>query len=247
MIELQSVADIVYDNFNVSSVFEKLNIDYCCNGERTLSEVCEEKGLNIEEVKRSIEEAKENNAIPFAKWPSDLLIDYVLKIHHRNIRNNGPKVLSLLEKVLSVHGDKYHSLSSVHSLFVESLEDLESHLLKEENVLFPYCLELFEAQQEGVKLEPMHCGTVLNPIGVMRMEHESEGNRYALIAKLTNNYTVADDACDSYKQLMKDLKEFMTALHEHIHLENNILFPHFIELEKNVVDNVGCGSTCGGY
>lgn len=240
----KSVGEIVASNFSVAKLFEEYGIDYCCHGEIELDVACAEKGLPMDEVIKAIKAKEQQESIPFAQWPSDLLIDYVLKIHHRNIRSKGAPLLELMEKVMSVHGDKYHNLTQVHSLFVESLEDLEMHLVKEEQVLFPYCLELFEANDRGEILEPMHCGTVLNPIGVMRMEHEAEGNRYAMIGKLTNNYTVSDEACVSYKLLMNDLKLFMTALHEHIHIENNILFPNFVEMEKKVV-NFSEGGVCG--
>lgn len=158
-------------------------------------------------------------------WPMDLLMDYILKIHHRGIRKNGPELLELIAKVRDVHFDEHPFLGELYQMVKESLEDLESHLQKEENVLFPYLYELFEASENGVRMGRMHCGTVRNPIRVMFSEHDGETRRYNYIKSLTNNFEVPADACDKYRMMMEKLELFMNALFEHIYLENEILFP----------------------
>ena len=174
-------------------------------------------------------------AIPFASWPLDLLMDYILKIHHRGIRSRGSELMELLEKVERVHGEAHPELHELRALVSESLQDLEMHLQKEENVLFPYLYELYAAQQQGQRMEPMHCGTIANPIRVMKMEHEGEGNRYLHIIELTRHFSVPQDGCASYRLLMQELEAFVDALFEHIHLENNLLFPRFEEIERKIV------------
>ena len=134
-----------------------------------------------------------------------------------------------------MHGEAHPELHELHVLFVESLQELEMHLQKEENVLFPYLLELFDASEQGRYIEQMHCGTVANPIRVMRMEHEGEGNRYHRIAELTNGFTAPADGCNSYRLLMQELEDFVRHLYEHIHLENNLIFPMAVELEEKWV------------
>ena len=176
-----------------------------------------------------------NGRIPFASWPLDLLMDYILKIHHRGIRARGPELLALLEKVERVHGEAHPELHELKALVSESLEDLEMHLQKEENVLFPYLYELYAAKEQGQRMAPMHCGTIANPIRVMKMEHEGEGNRYLHIIQLTNHFSVPQDGCASYRLLMQELEAFVDALFEHIHLENNLLFPRFEEIEQEIV------------
>lgn len=194
-------------------------------------------GVDIERVVAALESgtADGNTAIPFASWPTDLLIDYVLKIHHRNIRAKGPRLLADIEKIERVHSARHPELSQLVDLFRLSLEDLENHLQKEEQVLFPYCYSLFEAEANGEQREQMHCGTVANPIRVMLREHNDEGTRYKYIRNLMNDFRAPEDACASYRLMLNDLEAFMDGLFEHIHIENNILFPRFVELEHKCV------------
>ena len=232
-----SVGSIVSNNYATARVFKYFGIDFCCGGSATLGEACRAAGADVDKVCEALANREESSsmAIPFDSWPTDLLIDYVLKIHHRGIRAKGPRLLADIELVAQSHGDKHPELVQLTSLFASSLEDLENHLQKEEQVLFPYCLELFEANMRGLRGERMHCGTVANPIRVMLREHSDEGTRYRYIRNLMNGFAVPDDACVSYRLMLQDLEAFMDGLFEHIHLENNILFPRFVRLEAKCV------------
>ena len=137
-----------------------------------------------------------------------------MKIHHRGIRAKGPQIEALLTKVTEAHSKNHPDLS------------------KEENVLFPYVYEMFQAKEEGLKVAKFHCGTILYPIEVMEDEHNHEGERFEKISSLTNGFTAPEDACASFRLVLQQLKQFEEALHEHIHLENNIIFPRALELEK---------------
>ncbi len=236
-LKLKNVGEIVAKNYSTARVFKKYGIDYCCHGDCSLVEACVKKNLSLDKIAEellSIEVINEKN-IPFESWPLDLLIDYVLKIHHRGIRKNGPILIELIKKVRDVHGKNHPELVELYNLVSESLIDLDSHLLKEENVLFPYLYELFKSYANGMVMEPMHCGTISNPIRVMRMEHEAEGNRYLHIRELTNNFEIPEDGCATYRVMMKELEFFIDALFEHIHIENNILFPGFEKVERECV------------
>lgn len=233
----RSVGSIVNDNFATARIFKYFGIDFCCGGSISLAEACRMAGVDVESVVAAINEgiAEGDTAIPFAQWPTDLLIDYVLKIHHRNIRSKGPVLLADIKKVAAVHGDRHPELGQLTDLFRMSLDDLENHLQKEEQVLFPYCYSLFEAAERGQHSEQMHCGTVANPIRVMLREHNDEGTRYKYIRNLMNDFRTPEDACASYRLMLADLEAFMDGLFEHIHIENNILFPRFVELEAKCV------------
>lgn len=234
----EEVGAIVAREYATANVFAKFGIDFCCHGNATLADACAQAGVSVDEVISALATPEKENFsshAEFASWPMDLIIDYVLKIHHRGIRKNGPGILELLNKVVSVHGEKHPELIELQALFAESLEELGMHLQKEENVLFPYLLELFEASERQTPIQPMHCGSVENPIAVMKMEHEGEGNRYMYIAKLTNDYIAPADACDSYRLVYSQIEGFMKTLFEHIHLENNIIFPMAVELERQWV------------
>lgn len=232
-----SVSSIVNENFSAARVFKYFGIDFCCGGGAMLADACRIAGADIEKVCEALVANRDvrGGAIPFASWPTDLLIDYVLKIHHRGIRTKGPRLLEDVKRVAEVHGTVHPELNQLVTLFAASLEDLESHLQKEEQVLFPYCLNLFEASMRKERVEKMHCGTVANPIRVMHSEHSDEGTRYKYIRNLMNGFAAPDDACASYKLMLEELEEFMDGLFEHIHIENNILFPRFLHLEKKVV------------
>ena len=233
----KSVGSIVNDNFATARIFKSFGIDFCCGGAMPLVDACRQAGVDVEKVVEALDNHRSTtgDAIPFDSWPTDLLIDYVLKIHHRNIRSKGPELLTLIEKVADRHSDNHPELRDLVSIFASSLEDLENHLQKEEQVLFPYCYRLFEAAESGDHTEKMHCGTVANPIRVMHREHYDEGTRYRFIRNLVSNFAIPEDACASYRLMLHDLEIFMDALFEHIHIENNILFPRFVELEARCV------------
>ena len=236
-IKQTAVGQIVADEFATAKVFRRYGIDFCCHGSTPLAEACAQAGIDVDTVIGELSKGAQTNGggIPFASWPLDLLIDYVLKIHHRGIREKGPGLLSLIRKVREAHGTNHPELYEIDELMRFSLEDLENHLQKEENVLFPYLYELFEAAREGRGISPMHCGSIANPIRVMTQEHENEGERYLYIQRLTHDFQVPEDACASYRLMLEELAEFMNALFEHIHIENNILFPRFIKIEREVV------------
>lgn len=234
----RSIRSIVNDNFATVRVFKYFGIDFCCGGAVNLGDACRLAGADTYSVLEALDNIKseEQSVIPFDSWPTDLLIDYVLKIHHRNIRRRGPQLLLDIERVAHSHGDRHPELLKLRDHFAFSLEDLENHLQKEEQILFPYCYKLFDQAERGLKHEKMHCGSVANPIRVMLREHNDEGTRYKYIRSLLNNFQAPDDACPSYRLMLQDLEAFMDALFEHIHLENNILFPRFEELERRCVE-----------
>lgn len=233
----RSVGSIVNDNFATARVFKYFGIDFCCGGSATLEDACRAAGADVEKVIAALEAdgGADGGAIPFDRWPTDLLIDYVLKIHHRGIRAKGPGLLNDIRTVARVHGDAHPELLQLIPLFERSLADLESHLQKEEQVLFPYCYALFDAHLRGDVHQAMHCGSVANPIRVMLHEHNDEGTRYKFIRVLMKNFVAPEDACATYRLMLQDLEAFMDALFEHIHIENNILFPRFVELESRCV------------
>ena len=217
--DLQTVGQIVADRFDTTRIFYRYGIDFCCHGDTLFIEACKKKGVDPNQVAKELDEVVEVPFVcapAFSEWPLDLLIDYVLKIHHRNIRKEGPKIEILLDKVVKVHGAKHLYLYQVQQHFHESLIDLESHLSKEENILFPYVYELCFAGMEERKIESFHCGTIRYSIEAMEKEHSIEGERFALISSLTNGFTPPDDACSSYRLVLQQLKQFDEALHEHI-------------------------------
>ena len=234
IVEEQIIGELVAQNYKTASVFKKFKIDFCCNGNRTISEACERKNLNavvlINELNKMIISQEQN--IDFNSWELDLLADYIEKTHHRYVIAKIEEIKPYLNKVVKVHGNHNPELKEIEILFNQSAHELTQHLQKEEMVLFPFIRNMVNSKIEKKPLLIPHFGTVENPISMMKNEHQNEGERFEKIAGLSNNYTPPSHACNTYRVTFALLKEFEDNLHQHIHLENNILFPKAIHLEK---------------
>ncbi|MFT3904630.1 MAG: iron-sulfur cluster repair di-iron protein [Niabella sp.] len=237
----KTIGEIVAKDFRTAAIFTSNKMDFCCGGHKTVKEVCEKKNVdeaaliaNLEAVLRT----KPENQIDFLSWPLDLLSDYIVKTHHRYVTEKIPVIQQYLTKLCRVHGERHPELLEVNQLFSECAEALTAHLQKEENILFPFIAEMVEAKIQGGKPENPHFGTVDNPINMMVHEHEAEGERLIKIATLTNEYNPPVDACNTYRVAFAMLKDFEQNLHVHVHLENNILFPKAIEMEKSFSEPV---------
>lgn len=230
-----SVGEIVASDINLAAILNNYQIDFCCGGDKSLYTICEEKGLDFDDIVKELatnSQSLTTIGLQFDQWRTDLLIDYIVKYQHDYIRIQGPRTLQLLDKVASVHGDANPNLKVILQLFTESLGDLYQHLDKEEMVLFPFIYELLNTRQQGGSLPSFHCGSIENPISVMLSEHANEGDRFRRISELSHGYSCPEYACESYKLVMKLLQEFEANLHLHIHLENNILFHKAIDLQN---------------
>ncbi len=232
----KTIGEIVAADFRTAAIFKKHGIDFCCRGGRTIEEACEKKKVLEEQLIDELSSLPSGNGdtVDVTGWPLDLLANYIVKIHHEYVREKTPILLQFLDKLCKVHGDRHPELFEINQLFTESAHDLSEHLQKEERVLFPFIEKLVKASQTGEPLEATHFGTVENPIEMMKHEHTVEGDRFANIAKLTSGYLPPADACNTYKVTYAMLEEFENDLHRHIHLENNILFPKAIALEKKM-------------
>ena len=215
-------------------VFEKLGIDYCCGGAKPLGEVCQTAGVTVAAVARSIEElssqAPAETKDPRAESLASLA-SYIVNKHHRFTRDELDALEPLLEKVRSVYGEKRPELLQIQELFGKLKNELLPHMLKEENILFPYIIQMEDAVTAGLAAPVPMFGTVRNPVRMMMFEHDAAGEVLRGIQQLSDQFTVPADACLSYKTLYRRLEELTTDLHQHIHLENNILFPRAIEME----------------
>lgn len=235
ILESTTIGEIVAADYRTAALFSQLGIDFCCKGHRTLEEVCSKKNLNLENIKydlKSIMSKSDQNNIDFKSWEIDLLADYVEKTHHRYVEEKSQVLLSMLDKICKVHGDRHPELFEVHQLFLESAQELAAHMKKEELILFPFIRKMVTAKRGQQPLEPPHFGTVENPISMMMHEHDAEGERFRKIALLTDNYSPPADACTTYRTAFSMLDHFEKDLHKHIHLENNILFPSAQQMEK---------------
>lgn len=236
-IENQIIGELVAQDYRTASIFKKYGIDFCCKGNRTIKEACDDKSINSKLVINDLNDVahiQEKNTTDFKSWPLDLLTDYVEKKHHRYVEEKIIEIKPYLDKICKVHGGKHPELLEINKNFKDTSDELTKHMKKEELILFPYIRALVKAKQKGINVNGPTFGTVKNPIEIMMQEHVLEGNRFEKIAALSNNYTPPGDGCSTYRVTYALLKEFEDDLHLHIHLENNILFPKAIELEKEI-------------
>lgn len=229
----QTVAEIVTENYKTADIFKKKGIDFCCGGKVTLKDICAKKNIPYNELKTELEKVDQKNDQPddFNNWSLDRLADHIINVHHQYVRENIPILSQYANKVARVHGDANPEVVEINYLFQLIAEDLERHMIKEENILFPYIKNLAQVEAEKIPFALPHFGTVQNPINMMEHEHDVVGEYGHKIAELSNQYTPPAHACNTYRVLFAKLKEFEEDLHLHIHLENNILFKKAIELE----------------
>jgi len=213
-------------------LFETLKIDYCCGGNRPLTEACASAGVEVDSVMEQLSVLGKSDpvdsAVDFQKLSLTELITHILETHHVFTKSEIARIRALVTKVIGAHGANHPELLTVGELFQRLCSDLEPHMFKEERVLFPYIVRMEQA--ETVLAAPF--GTVKNPIRMMMMEHDTAGDLLRKLRAATSDYRVPPDACISYQTLYQALEGFEKDLHQHIHLENNVLFPKAVELES---------------
>lgn len=223
----QTLASIVTQHHQLVPVLEKYHLDFCCKGKRTLLQACEEKGLSMEQLLTEIEgmESPVNNKqLPFNQMDEQQLISYILVHHHFYVNQSMPTILAHLEKVASKHGERYPYMIKVYQLFGAIKEEMTAHMQKEETILFPRIKEVGQLATEEKK-STLSKGYINGPVNIMEMEHDHAGEMLYEIRQLTNNYTPPEDACTTFNVCLAELKAFEEDLHQHVHLENNLLFP----------------------
>lgn len=235
----QIVGELVAHDYRMATVFKKYGIDFCCQGNKTVAEAAEKRKADIHAVLNDLKlvaEAREQ-ITDFNSWPLDILADYIEKKHHRYVEEKSLEIKPYLSKICNVHGDHHPELFEIQEQFNAAVGELAVHMKKEEFILFPFIRKLSKAKQESRRIDAPPFGTIQNPIAMMNQEHETEGDRFQEIDRLSNNYTPPEDACNTYRVTFSLLQEFEQDLHMHIHLENNILFPQSIKLEKQVMES----------
>ena len=237
-IDNKTVAEVVSENIKTAHVFKKYGIDFCWGGGITIDKGCEKKNLDYSQLKEELLKVDDApKAYNYNSWKLDFLIDHILNVHHTYVEESIPLILQYSNRVAEVHGHHYTEVLKINSLFNAVADELASHMNKEENILFPYIKSLLQLELSEEPLSPPPFGSINNPIAMMESEHESAGDIFKEIAKLTNNYTPPEDACNTFRALYAKLDEFEQDLHQHIHLENNILHPKAKLLEQNLINN----------
>lgn len=227
------VGHLVAEKPERSRVFERHGLDYCCGGKRSLEDACRDKSLDPSTVLAELEAL---DAEPGADEisPADMsmteLVDHIVETHHRYLRGELPRLEGLIDKVTAVHARAYPWLEEVRQTFADLVGELEPHMAKEEQVLFPMIRELDRA----IDAPSFHCGSVSNPIRVMEHEHDAAGFALNRLRELTSDFTPSEGACNSFRAMLDGLAALETDLHLHIHKENNVLFVRAVEAEERL-------------
>lgn len=232
----KTINEIVAYDRRTAAIFETYGIDVSSKSDRTLTEICENRSIDLElllETLRIIVFDK-NNSHDFNSWPVDLLAEYIEKKHHRYMEETIHEIQSFLNIIASIHRENHPELIEVKNLFNSAASDLNKHMEIEENILFPYIKKMVHSIFQGKLPEMAFFGKIINPTSALNQEHAMEIEYFRRISILNNNYNPPQDACALYKQTMELMKEFEEDLQVHIYLENNILFPKAIELENQI-------------
>ncbi len=232
-----TVAEIVTDKIEAGDVFKKYDIDFCCGGGVKLSTVCQENSINIDEIVAEIEQRSSTvfSTHDYASWDLDFLADFVVNTHHKFVERESPVLLQYSEKVAQVHGHSHPEVIRINELAHALVDELLGHMQKEEMILFPNIKAIANTQKNGTAYNTPPFGSLQNPINVMEAEHDGAGDIIKEIKKLTNDFTPPEDACNTFNALYAKLEAYQNDLFQHIHIENNILFPKAIELEKGIM------------
>jgi len=232
-----TLGEMVTKDIRIAEVFSNYNLDFRSGSTKTFTNACQEKGLDkqlIEQEITNLNYINTDSQLNFDNWELDYLADYIVNTHHSFIKNNINIIYDLCKKVSKVHGENHKELIETSTLFKTLVAETRPHMFKEETILFPYIKKLVNSNQNN---EPFNkVGTIKNPLRRMMIEHISVETIMKKMRELNNSYTLPEDACSTYQLLFTKLIEFEQDLYQHVHLENNILFPKTILLEEKLLN-----------
>jgi regulator of cell morphogenesis and NO signaling len=230
-----TVGAIVRDHPALSRLFEQVQVDYCCGGQKTLAEACAKRGIDPQAFLMELENWAVTTPAPevnLAALSLTEFADHIERIHHAYLHTELPRLEKMVAKVAAVHGEKEPRLVQIKNIFLALSAELATHLMKEEQILFPMIRQL----EVSDTLPAFHCGTIANPVRRMEFEHDEAGEALRELRQLTDNFTPPAWACNTYRALLDALHTFEQDMHQHVHKENNVLFPRAIALEQQKAD-----------
>jgi regulator of cell morphogenesis and NO signaling len=233
----RTLGELVLDDARAARVFENFGLDFCCNGRRTLREAADAQNVQLESVVSALVAlgAPAAEDVAPAEWDDlSVLTRHIVDRHHGYVRSASPALAGWLERLVQRHGERHPELEAMRQTFDELADEMSMHMMKEENILFPYINDLADARARRTRMPPSPFGTVLNPVRVMEADHALVGELMAKLRALSSEFVAPSDGCATYRLCFTELEAFERDLHRHIHLENNVLFPRAIELERNL-------------
>ena len=232
-----TIGELVAADYRKADIFSKFGLDFSYGGKKTLIEACREKGIDDYEVAIALAEVGKQTGtelLNFNSWGLDFLADYIVNVHHKYVKENAYMLFEYCETIANRHGAKHPELTRIAQLCEKIAINFKSLMQEEEIALFPYINKLAMAKREHHKIEAGY-KNIEKQIKLMENQHTAIGKFMDEIHQLSNAFTSPEDACSSYKSLYTKLEEFEKNLKQHIHLENNIIFPKSIQLEKELL------------
>jgi regulator of cell morphogenesis and NO signaling len=220
----KTVGEWVRERPSRSRVFERFGIDYCCGGKKPLGAACHEKGVSEDTVLAALDAsdaAVQTDEIDWSQRTMTELCDHIVSRHHDRLRQELPRIEFMARKVAAAHGERHPELREVANVFDDLQSELLMHMRKEEEVLFP----LIRQMEETDRVPSFHCGSLGMPISVMEHEHDNAGRALEDLRRLTGGHASPADACNTFRALLNALEDLEADMHQHVHKENNILFP----------------------
>lgn len=234
------VADIVKNDFRTADVFRKYGIEYCCGGKWPLDTACEMKGLDFSKVHEDLNMVTRNIQVPasidFTAWDLDFLTDYIVNIHHQYLKKALPQLEDHISRFADGHRKKFDYLDEMQLIVNKLAKYLVPHLQQEEEIIFPYIRQIVHAYSGKESYASLLVRTLRKPIEeVMHHEHDLVLDSLQRLRELTSNYSVPENSCISHKVTFHKMNEVDNDLVQHISLENDILFPKAMAMEKELL------------
>jgi regulator of cell morphogenesis and NO signaling len=231
-----TVGDIVGHDLRAAAVLARYGIDFCCGGRRSLDEACKANGVDAAAVLGDLEALERADATThdMTSWPVDALVDYIVTRHHAYAKRQIPAIMMMLDKLVEAHGERYPAMPRIAATFASLASELTHHMLKEEQILFPYIRSMADVRSDDSPRVATPFGTVRNPIRMMEDDHQQAAAELWMLRVLSNGFAAPEDACVTWRACFGELAAFERDLHEHVHLENNVLFPAAARLEDEL-------------
>jgi len=235
----KTVSEIVREDYRTSDVFKKYGINYCCSGQTTLLEACTTREVEYNKIVEELNDATRNihisNALQYSQWRLDFLIDFIVNVHHAYQKMTLSSLDADLTLFAESHSKNYPELEKILAQFLKLSLMILPHNRHEEEIIFPYIKQIENTHRRKETYGNLFVRTLRKPLSHIENEHEEISNVLREIQTLTNDYTCPAHACAKHQVIYKKLREFHEDMMQHKHLENNILFPRAIELEKELL------------
>jgi len=235
----QTVAGIVQEDYRTADVFKKYGINFCCSGKVSLAAACAVTNINYNSLVADLEMATITihipNGVQFHQWKLDFLVDYIVNIHHAYLRQTLPSLETQLLTFAETHSRKYPELSELQVLFQEFIQLMQAHLRHEEEIIFPYIKQIENAHLRNEPYGNLFVRTLRKPLENIAKEDSIINDLLNKMVAHTNNYTFPSNACTNHQVVFHKLRELHDDIAQHQYLENAILFPKAMEIERHLL------------